>query len=144
MNHQQTEKILKVIIGLVFDDRQRIVIAQRQASSSYPGYWEFPGGKQDPNETPKQALMRELWEEIGIKVNQAHPFLQTTSRQADQAVELNVWQVTNYDYSPYGREGQYVQHVSIQYLDLFEFPEGNAPIIKKIREQHCSSINDCS
>jgi 8-oxo-dGTP diphosphatase len=48
------------------DDCARILIAQRPAGKHMAGFWEFPGGKLEPGETPELALTRELEEELAI------------------------------------------------------------------------------
>lgn len=52
--------------AVVVDKRGRILIAQRQETSMLGGLWEFPGGKQEPDETIEQCIARELKEEMGI------------------------------------------------------------------------------
>lgn len=44
----------------------RVLLARRRAGQDYPGLWEFPGGKVEPDETPEQALAREWQEEMGV------------------------------------------------------------------------------
>ena len=51
------------------------LLAQRPADKIWAGYWEFPGGKIEPGETPRHALVRELHEELGITVETAYPWL---------------------------------------------------------------------
>ena len=58
--------MLVAAVALV-DVDGRVLIAQRPAGKSMAGLWEFPGGKVDPGETPEQALVRELHEELGIE-----------------------------------------------------------------------------
>src|SRR6266849_9247209 len=58
--------VLVSAVALV-DADGRVLIAQRPAGKSMAGLWEFPGGKVDPGETPEQALVRELQEELGIE-----------------------------------------------------------------------------
>jgi 8-oxo-dGTP diphosphatase len=56
------------VAGVITDPRGRILLTRRDGSSDMAGLWEFPGGKREPGETPEEALIRELREEIGIEV----------------------------------------------------------------------------
>lgn len=58
--------LLVAAVALV-DPDGRVLIAQRPEGKAMAGLWEFPGGKIEPGETPEQALMRELHEELGIE-----------------------------------------------------------------------------
>ncbi len=50
------------------------LLTSRPAGKVYEGYWEFPGGKLEAGESVEQALRRELQEELGITIGQAHPW----------------------------------------------------------------------
>ncbi len=56
---------LLVAVGIIHLDG-RILVGQRRPSDRHPLKWEFPGGKVEPGETPQQALVRELREELQI------------------------------------------------------------------------------
>ncbi|OUS13931.1 NTP pyrophosphohydrolase [Rhodospirillales bacterium 47_12_T64] len=58
--------IVLVAAAALVDTDGRVLLAQRPEGKSMAGLWEFPGGKIDPGETPEQALVRELKEELGI------------------------------------------------------------------------------
>lgn len=58
-----------VVAGLVTDEQRRVLITQRRADQAHPLEWEFPGGKIERGESPEQALVRELAEEIGASVS---------------------------------------------------------------------------
>ena len=62
--------VLVVAVALV-DDDNRVMIAQRPEGKSMAGLWEFPGGKVEAGETPENALIRELNEELSIDVTAA-------------------------------------------------------------------------
>ena len=60
--------IVMVSAAAMFDRQGRVLVQQRPAGSPMAGLWEFPGGKIEPAETPRDALARELEEELGIVV----------------------------------------------------------------------------
>ena len=60
-------KRIEVVAGII-QDMGRVFATQR-GYGSYKDFWEFPGGKMEPGETPQQALARELKEELAIDVN---------------------------------------------------------------------------
>lgn len=62
---------LVVVAAALIDRDGRLLVQQRPEGLSMAGLWEFPGGKVEPGETPEQALIRELAEELGIDVEQA-------------------------------------------------------------------------
>lgn len=56
-----------VVAGAVYD-QGRLLAARRSAPAELAGRWELPGGKVEPGESPREALVRELREELGIEV----------------------------------------------------------------------------
>ena len=62
-----TMKSIEVVAGVITNGG-RIFATQRGYGDQKDG-WEFPGGKMEPGETPEQALIRELQEELAVKVN---------------------------------------------------------------------------
>ena len=60
------EKKIEVVAGVIFDGNK--VLAAQRGYGKYEGYWEFPGGKIEEGETHKQALARELKEELEVEV----------------------------------------------------------------------------
>ena len=65
------KKLLLVVACALVDADRRVLIAQRPEGKSLAGLWEFPGGKLEPGETPEEALIRELQEELGIETKTA-------------------------------------------------------------------------
>jgi 8-oxo-dGTP diphosphatase len=55
-----------VVAALVRDDQGRILLTQRREDQPMPLYWELPGGKLEPGESPAEGLARELREELGV------------------------------------------------------------------------------
>jgi 8-oxo-dGTP diphosphatase len=63
--------ILLVAACALVDADGRVLITQRPQGKSLAGLWEFPGGKVEPGETPEEALVRELREEIDVETKVA-------------------------------------------------------------------------
>ncbi len=61
-------KILLVVAAVLVNEQGKILLAQRPEGKRLVGKWEFAGGKVEEGETPEQAMVRELHEELGIKV----------------------------------------------------------------------------
>jgi 8-oxo-dGTP diphosphatase len=68
-------KITEVAAAVILQPDGRFLLGRRPAGGIYAGYWEFPGGKIEAGETPHDALIRELAEELGIRVESATPWL---------------------------------------------------------------------
>lgn len=69
------------------------LLGQRAPGGFYQGFWEFPGGKVEPGETPHAALLRELREELGIEVVRADPWLCREHVYEHAHVRLNFFRV---------------------------------------------------
>ena len=61
-------KQIEVVAAIIHDNHNRIFATQR-GYGDWKDYWEFPGGKMEPGETPEEALMREIWEELETQVS---------------------------------------------------------------------------
>jgi 8-oxo-dGTP diphosphatase len=72
------------------------LLGQRAADTFYPGYWEFPGGKVEPGESPREALVRELREELGIEVVRADPWITREHAYEHAHVRLHFFRVPHW------------------------------------------------
>ncbi len=63
-------KNLKIVVSIaLINEVNEILLSKRPKNRHLEGYWEFPGGKIETNESPKQALIREIKEELNIDIN---------------------------------------------------------------------------
>lgn len=83
-------RALKVVGAAIIKDGLCLA-ARRAAGGEHGGLWEFPGGKVDPGETPEEALVREIAEELDIVVAVEKYVGQQTSQSPTLTVELSVY-----------------------------------------------------
>ena len=67
-----TLPIVQVVALCLIRPDERICMQQRPAGKAHAGLWEFPGGKVEPGETLRGALVREIAEELGVELSAAH------------------------------------------------------------------------
>src|SRR5476651_2620261 len=88
--------MMKVSVAIITDKYQNILLTQRAAHISHGGFWEFPGGKLECNESPEMALFREVKEEVGLDVL-AYRYLGVVRHQYDtNSVILYGYHVSEY------------------------------------------------
>ena len=110
------------------------LLAQRPVGKVYAGYWEFPGGKVEAGETVQQALVRELQEELGIRIERAWPWLSREFVYPHAHVRLKFFQVPSW-------RGEIVpkEHSGIAWTALHDAPAiapllpANGPILRALR-----------
>ena len=101
-----TDRIVPVAAAVITRADGRVLLAQRPPGKAFAGYWEFPGGKLEPGENPRDALTRELAEELGITVRRAAPWLVQRFIYPHAHVELHFFRVYEWDGEPVGHDGQ--------------------------------------
>ena len=84
---------IKVVCGIIFYEN-KVLICRRKKSKSLAGYWEFPGGKVEKGESNELALIRELSEELGMKVEIKDHFLSNIHDYEIQKIELISYKCT--------------------------------------------------
>ncbi|GAB4199610.1 MAG: Nudix family hydrolase [Wenzhouxiangellaceae bacterium] len=127
---------ITVAAGIIYRGQNELLLAQRPPKAHEEGWWEFPGGKLEAGETPHQALVRELQEELDIEVLASRPFMSIRHRYNDREVHLLVREVLRYQGEPRGAEGQPVRWVGAAELPQWRVLPADAPVIKALRLPH--------
>lgn len=118
-----------VAVGVLRSADGRILLAERRPGSDGAGYWELPGGKIDPGETPAQAAARELREELGIRVDELEPWRTCTHDFLSKRVRLHFFHVRSWSGEPSGREGQRLAWVDPQEPAVGPLLPSNEPVM---------------
>ena len=98
--------VTEVAAGILLDAQQRFLMGQRPRGKPYEGYWEFPGGKVEADETLFQALQRELQEELGITIHGSVDLMTIEHDYPHAYVRIHVSIIRDWSGEPAGCENQ--------------------------------------
>ncbi len=129
-------KIVLVAAVALIDKDGRILLAQRPEGKPMVGLWEFPGGKVKPGETPENALIRELDEELGIDTwaSCLAPLTFASHSYAEFHLLMPVFACRKWHGTAQAREGQALAWVRADKLREFSMPPADWLLIPIIRE----------
>lgn len=128
-----------VVAGVLSDELDRILIADRARASTMCDYWEFPGGKVKVGEDAEAALCRELQEELGIKIAGPQYFRSVRHDYAEIRVDIDFFLVNQWDGEVSSREGQALQWVLCSELHNARLLPADTPVIKALQKlSRCS------
>lgn len=124
--------IIQVAAGIIRNEFGQIYLTQRLEGQDFAQALEFPGGKVNKGETPKQALIRELEEEVGIHVLDAILFENFTFEYSTKIIQFHFYLVEQWVGEPFGREGQEGMWIAQSELDESQFPPANSKLIQRL------------
>tara|TARA_X000000368_G_scaffold309594_1_gene247545 strand:+ start:459 stop:857 length:399 start_codon:yes stop_codon:yes gene_type:complete len=129
-------KIILVSAVALIDRDGRVLIAQRPKGKSMEGLWEFPGGKIESGETPEDALVRELYEELGIETWSSclAPLTFASHGYSDFHLLMPLFACRKWDGTPKSKEGQNLKWVNVNNLKDFPMPPADIPLISVLRD----------
>jgi len=127
--------MLVAAVALV-DADGRLLIAQRPAGKAMAGLWEFPGGKVDAGETPEEALVRELAEELGIQTAASclAPIGFASHGYEQFHLLMPLFVCRKWAGTPRPREGQALKWVAADELPRYPMPPADLPLVGLLRD----------
>jgi A/G-specific adenine glycosylase len=109
----------------------KVLICRRPAHGSFAGYWEFPGGKREPNETVVECLVREVREELAMGVKPVHALHPIDQDYPGRSIRLHAYLCEHLDGEPQRLACQATQWVHPHQLRLYQFPPANEQLIEE-------------
>ncbi len=141
---RQTEPVTDVAVGVVTDADGRVLLAQRPAGKPAAGHWEFPGGKFEHGESPREALARELHEELGVELDEAYPWITREHSYPHMRVRLHMYRVLRWHGEAHGREGQQVSWQDPRAIDVEPLLPANHGIVRALNLPLVYAITNAS
>ena len=138
MSHAEREekpKVPVIVAAAVLIEGDRVLLTQRKLGTHLAGSWEFPGGKVEPGEDPRDALVRELEEEIGITAVIGAPIEVTFFAYPSKDVLLLFFEASRTASSPDPRaiDVAAIRWVRGEELRDDELPPADVPVLARVR-----------
>jgi len=129
--------LLLVAACALMDTDGRILMAQRPKGKSFEGLWEFPGGKLEVGETPEQAIVRELREEIGIEPCERclQPFSFISHAYEGFNILMPLFLCRQWDGFAHAKEGQTLKWVFPERLNELNLVPADVFLAREIRDR---------
>ena len=129
-------KMILVSAVALIDRDGRVLLAQRPKGKSMAGLWEFPGGKVEKGETPEAALVRELYEELGIETWDSclAPLTFASHKYEDFHLLMPLFACRKWSGIVQAKEGQSLKWVLAKDLSKYPMPAADLPLIPILRD----------
>lgn len=127
---------IHVAAGVILSkDGRQVLLAQRPEGKAAAGLWEFAGGKVEAGEKAKEALVRELHEELGITAREHEHFLSFAWQDQALWIDFDFFWVRRFSGEPEGKEGQVIKWVDVTQLREFSFPPANMVVLERVLQE---------
>ena len=136
MKTPPSKPLVLVAAAAMIDVDGRVLIAKRPQGKQMAGLWEFPGGKVESGETPEACLIRELDEELGVKVTEAclAPFVFTSHAYESFHLLMPLYLCRRWEGVIQAREHEAVAWVRPNKMADYPMPPADAPLVAWLRD----------
>jgi 8-oxo-dGTP diphosphatase len=127
-----TRPPLLVSAGIIYRN-DRVLVGQRRKGDRHSLKWEFPGGKVEHGESPQQALIRELWEELHIHATVGGELARYQhDYPSGSRVHLIFFAVPDFSGEPDGRVFEQISWIILRDLPTLDFLDGDLDFIRRL------------
>ncbi|MCB1896430.1 MAG: Nudix family hydrolase [Zoogloeaceae bacterium] len=137
-------KRIEVAAAVITRPDGSFLLGQRAPGTFYPGYWEFPGGKVEPGEDARAALVRELDEELGIRAESCWPWLVREFTYEHAHVRLNFFEVPEWSGEVNDHVHSALSWQRAEVLTVAPMLPANAPVLKALRLPRQMGVTDAA
>ncbi len=123
------------VVGAAILRASTCLVALRSKSMSEPGRWEFPGGKIESGESPAEALIREIYEELGCRIRPGALLGTGRARTGSRNVRLDVYAAELVSGRPLAGEHQEVRWAAASELVALAWAPADIPVVAAVIER---------
>ena len=125
----------EVVAALIWDG-VKFLICQRPAHKARGLLWEFVGGKVEPGETKKQALIRECREELAVTLSVGEVFVEVDHEYPDLNVHLTLFNAAISEGTPRMLEHNDIRWITVDEIDQYAFCPADESILNKLKSEY--------
>ena len=128
--------MLLVVAAALVDIDGKVLLSQRPKEKQMAGLWEFPGGKLEKGETPEEALVRELEEELGILTRQSclAPLSFASHNYNNFHLLMPLFICRKWEGIPSAKEGQNLKWIHPMQMQDYKMPLADLPLVAILRD----------
>ena len=130
--HPSVVSPVEVAAAVIMRPDGYFLLTSRPEGKPYAGHWEFPGGKIEEGESAVDALSRELYEELGIQVRWAYPWITRVFTYSHATVRLHFYRVVEWEGEPFAREQQTLSWQIADHLTVSPLLPANLPVLRAL------------
>ena len=123
------------VVAALIERGDEVLVSRRLSTGERPNKWEFPGGKVEVGETDRQALAREIREELGISCGVGELFGRLTHRYPDLLVDLLLYRVALFSGEPKALGSAELRWVRKPTLAALDFLAADVTFIQKLLDE---------
>ncbi len=127
--------MLEVVAAIMNNEKKEVFIAQRNKPEKVAKKWEFPGGKIEEGENPKESLKREIREEFGIKIKVKDFFMENIYEYEHKKVRLLSYITKHISNKIEVREHNKAKWVDVKNLSSYEFVPADREIVENLKKK---------
>jgi 8-oxo-dGTP diphosphatase len=129
------------VVAAVIEREGKILCAQRGPGRALEGKWEFPGGKVEGGETRQEALIRELREELSVRIVPGEPLMTVEHRYPDFGLTLHAYRAAIVSGEPVLGEHRDLRWLAPRELSSLNWAEADMPIVERLTAESATDFS---